>query len=175
MGGGNVAVRKARGLAAAGAAITVVAPAIDPELVDLATAIKRLPYDNGDIGGHRLVLTATDDPVVNARVAADARAAGVWVNSADDPVNCSFILPAIARHGDVSVAVSTNGSSPALASYLRARFQDDLDRVNAGGAARQLADERGALHAKGESTEDVDWSPRLAQLFDDPEVNRPEV
>ena len=77
------------------------------------------PYRPGDVAGFRLVITATGDPAVDGAVAAEADAAGVWVNSADDPTNCSFILPAVHRDGAVTVAVSTGGLSPALASWLR--------------------------------------------------------
>ena len=63
----------------------------------------------GDLDGVRLVVTATGVVVVDAAVADDARSKGIWVNAADQPADCDFILPAIARHGPVSVAVSTDG------------------------------------------------------------------
>jgi siroheme synthase-like protein len=69
------------------------------------------------------VLTATDDAAVNQRVSADCRSAGTWINSADDPPNCDFILPSVIRRGRVTVAASTAGGSPALARRLRQELE----------------------------------------------------
>ena len=126
VGGGNIASRKAEGLVAAGALLTVVAPEIRAELAAVAHRLERRPYQATDIAGHRLVMTATDNPAVNAQVGRDATELGVWVNSADDPANCSFILPAVARRGPVTVAVGTDGSSPALARTLRDRIANEV-------------------------------------------------
>ena len=165
VGGGVIASRKAAQLAEAGARLTVVAPEVRDELAALAVEVRRRGYDPSDIAGHRLVMTATDDPAVNATVAADATAVGIWVNSADDPTNCSFILPAVARRGSVVVAVGTGGASPALAQHLRARIADEIltDRVAA--AADELARQRAEFHAAGISTETVDWSQRLREAL----------
>jgi len=112
-------------------------------------------------------MTATDDPAVNAAVAADATAAGIWVNSADDPANCSFILPAVARRGTVTVAVSTGGASPALATRLRDDIASTVltERVEA--AAADLARQRDEVHASGASTESIDWTQRVADALAD--------
>jgi siroheme synthase-like protein len=107
----------------------------------------------------RLVVTATGTPV-DAEVAAAASAAGVWVNAADRPDDCSFILPAVAPRGPLSIAVSTDGASPALAQRLRDRAAELLtDDVVA--LADRLAAERAAIKAGGGSTEDRDWSAEL--------------
>ncbi len=161
VGGGRVALRKVDGLLGAGAAVTVVAPERDPEFDRLGVEILPRRYRTGDVGGFRLVITATDDPEVNAAVAADASAAGIWVNSADDPQNCSFILPAITRQGDVVVAVSTGGSSPALASHLRREIADTVLHPSLAAAARDLAEQRQQIKSDGGSTEDLDWSDRV--------------
>jgi siroheme synthase-like protein len=161
VGGGRVALRKAEALLAADATLTVVAPQIDPALHAAARQCHVRPYRSGDIAGHRLVMIATDDPAVNAAVAADGIAAGVWVNSADDPANCTFILPAVAREGAVTVAVSTGGASPALASHLRAELQQWLADIGAAAAAERLSAQRDELHALGVSTESIDWSSRV--------------
>jgi siroheme synthase-like protein len=169
VGGGPVALRKAEGLRAAGAAVTVVAPQVVAELEDVAARIERRAYVAGDVAGHRLVITATNDPAVNARVGADARAAGIWVNSADDPDNCSFILPAVARRGPVTVAVSTGGASPALASRLRRDIAATVLTPAVEHAAAELTRQRAEIHAAGGSTEDVDWTGRVeAALRGDP-------
>ena len=79
---------------------------------------------------------------------------------ADQPEDCEFILPAIARSGRVSVAVSTDGASPALARELR-NLVADLLTPQLAALAEQLAAERAEVQARGESTEDVDWTKRV--------------
>jgi precorrin-2 dehydrogenase/sirohydrochlorin ferrochelatase len=126
-GGGRVAARKVTGLLRAGADVTVVSPTAGPEIADDPDVrwFQR-PYQRGEVASYRLAITATDDADVNAQVASDADSAGVFVNSADDPANCSFTLPAVARRGDVQVAISTNGRSPALSRWLRRRYEREL-------------------------------------------------
>lgn len=161
VGGGQVAARKAAGLVAAGARITVVAPQVRAELAAMAHAVHQRPFAEGDCAGFRLVLTATDDPQVNARVHVDASAAGIWVNSADDPANCTFILPAVARRGSVAVAVSTGGASPALAGHLRSVIATEVLTEQVARAADELARQRAEIHGAGGSTEDIEWGERL--------------
>lgn len=128
VGGGNVAINKISGLRRADAAITVVAPHIRPEIRELedVLCIERA-YARGEVASYRMAITCTDDSAVNAQVFADGEAAGVWVNSADDPENCRFILPSVARQGDLAITVSTAGRSPALATWLRRRFEREFD------------------------------------------------
>jgi len=171
VGGGPVALRKLTGLVNAGAVVTVIAPNIADGIADLAT-VHRRPYATGDLTGYRLVITATDDPQVNAHVSADAKAAGVFVNSADDPQNCTFILPAIARRGPITVAVSTGGASPALASRLRDEIAATHLTPELEAAAADLRAQRVAVRAAGVSTEDIDWTAcidtALGRESDDP-------
>lgn len=127
VGAGNVALRKIEGLLAAGADVTVIAPEIHPEVAELPIDIIERPYQAEEAGDYQLVITCTDDRMVNRQVFHDAEAAGVWVNSADDPINCTFILPAVARSGDLTLTISTNGKSPALASWLRRTFEAEFD------------------------------------------------
>ena len=165
VGAGPIASRKVEGLAAAGARVRVVAPDVAAEL-DRSSIVElhERPYEPGDLDGVRLVVTATGDAAVDARVAADARAAGLWVNAADQPADCSFILPAIARNGPLSVAVGTDGASPALARRLRDRAGALLtDEVVA--LAAELAAARAEVRASGGSTEDVDWSSRIDRVL----------
>ena len=115
----------------------------------------------------RLVVTATGRADVDAAVAAAATAAGIWVNAADQPADCSFILPAIARNGPLAVAVSTGGTSPALARRLRDRAGALLtDEVVA--LALDLQARRAAVRASGGSTEDVDWSGLIDPVLPPP-------
>ena len=127
VGGGPVAARKVAGLRSADARVTVVSPAAvraisaDPDVRWLAR-----PYRRGEVAAYRLAITATDDPEVNAEVRVDGDSANVFVNSADDPSNCSFTLPAVARRGDLQITVSTGGRSPGLARWLRQRLEQQL-------------------------------------------------
>lgn len=157
VGGGPVAARKAGSLLACGAVVTVVAPGVGEEMSGLSPlTIARRPYRAGEAAAYRLVLTATGIPAVDGAVYADAEAAGVWVNSADDGEHCSFILPSVHRDGPVTMAVSTGGTSPALASWWRGRLGEQggpwlADLAHLLGAARR------ALRDAGRSTEKVDW------------------
>jgi siroheme synthase-like protein len=123
VGGGKVAQEKVGGLLTAGAAITVVAPELTPQLQALVTdgtiVHEAHKYRDGDLAGYEVCFVATDDGAVNAAVAAEGKRTGIWVNAADDPKNCDFILPSVVRQGDVVVAASTGGASPALARRLR--------------------------------------------------------
>jgi siroheme synthase-like protein len=160
VGAGPVARRKIEGLARAGARVTVVAPRVEPDVERLAAerdvVIERRPYRRGEAARYRLVITATGTPELDAGVAADADAAGVWVNSADDSAHCTFLLPAIHRDGPVTVAVSTGGASPALATWLRCQIAAALGE-GLGNLAAVLADARRTIQESGRTTESIDW------------------
>jgi siroheme synthase-like protein len=122
-----VALRKAEGLLAAGAKIKVVSPKLTlglQLLVDSGeiTCLPR-PYQDGDLEGAFLVIAATDDPTVNQAVWIEADRRGCLINVVDDPAHSNFILPAVMRRDDLSIAISTGGSSPALARRLRERLE----------------------------------------------------
>lgn len=161
VGGGPVALAKAEGLLECGALVDVVAPEAVAELRALpGVTWHARAYDRGEVVGYRLVITATDDPAVNRAVFEDGEAAGVWVNSADDPENCSFILPARVRRGPLLVTVSTSGHSPALASWLRRRFSDELGPEYLT-LLTLLSDAREQLRRDGRPTEGLDWQGAL--------------
>lgn len=127
VGGGSIAFRKVEALLEAGAKVEVISPELVPGLQALAgsglvSAIPR-PYMEGDLAGAFLVIAATDDPQINLRVCAEARRTGCLVNVVDDPAHCDFALPAVLRRGDLSIAISTGGASPALARRLRERLE----------------------------------------------------
>ncbi|MGH8919114.1 MAG: precorrin-2 dehydrogenase/sirohydrochlorin ferrochelatase family protein, partial [Acidimicrobiales bacterium] len=160
IGGGAVAARKVSGLLAAGASVRVVATSVGPEVRALGVPFSERPYRTGDVTGAWLVIAATGSPAVNQAVRADGDAAGVWVNAADDPASCSFILPAVVRQGPVTVTVSTSGHSPAAATWLKGHVAEQLGPemevlVGLLSAARQQ------LQAEGRSTETVDWRTAL--------------
>jgi precorrin-2 dehydrogenase len=161
VGGGRVAADKAAGLVECGAEVTVVAPEVDDRIRALpGVAVEARPYRRGEVAGYRLAVTATDDPATNRAVFEDGEAAGVWVNSADDPANCAFTLPSRVRRGPLLVTFATGGRSPALATWLRRRFDREL-----GPEYEQLLgvleEERTRLRATGRRSEGLDWQGAL--------------
>jgi siroheme synthase-like protein len=161
VGAGPVAARKAAGLLAAGADVTVIAPAIGAAMAALGPlTLQRRTYERGDVAAFRLVITATGDPTVDGAVFAEAEAAGVWVNSADDPEHCSFILPSVHRDGPVTIAVSTSGRSPAQATWLRGRLAQ-AGGPGLGALAELLGRARAQVRARGDATDTVDWAGLL--------------
>ncbi len=127
VGGGAIAERKVTGLLQAGARVTVVSPMLSPGLAALAREgrlwWRPREYRAGDLAGFALVMVATDDGQVNAAVAGEGRERGVWVNAADDPAHCDFILPSVLRRGELVVAVATGGASPALSRVVREELE----------------------------------------------------
>lgn len=119
VGGGSVALEKARGLLECGARVTVVAPQAASELRELPVEWLCRAYRSSDLDGRFLVIAATSTRSVNRRVHDDAEARGLLCNVGDMPELCNFILPAVHREGPIAVAVSTGGASPALAQRLR--------------------------------------------------------
>ncbi len=117
VGGGAVGRRKVAGLQAAGARVKVV----DPSPARWGEGVEHVaePYRAEHLAAAVVVIACTDDRAVNARVAADARAAGILVNVADDPEHCDFTLPAIHRAGGVTLAVGTAAGSASLAAAVR--------------------------------------------------------
>jgi precorrin-2 dehydrogenase len=123
IGGGRLAESKIESLQAASARVTVVAPAATARIAAMVEAGEIIwhqrRYTSGDLAGSFLVVAATDDPVVNRAVFAEAEAAGVLINAVDDPPFCDFYFPSVVRRGDLQIAISTAGASPALAQRLR--------------------------------------------------------
>ena len=161
VGGGPVAARKVAGLLEAGATVTVVAPdAVDSLRDHPAVRWHQREYQRGEAASYRVVVTATGVVDVDTQVSRDARATGVPVNSADDPDNCTFTLPAVVRLGDIQVAVSTAGRSPAFAGWLKARIEAVLDDSLVE-VLDLLAEVRDDLRVKGVSTEVPAWRRAL--------------
>jgi len=127
VGGGEVALRKARALADAGARVRVVAPKLAPGFAeDGRFECLAARYEKGHLEGAHVVVAATDDQIVNRQVASDARAAGVLVNVVDRPELCDFIVPSQVRRGDLLIAISTGGAAPSLSRRLRERLEKEF-------------------------------------------------
>jgi siroheme synthase-like protein len=125
-GAGQVALRKTRGLLDAGARVTVVAPAWDPEFERLPVRLLRRRFRASDLDGAALAFAATDDRRVNRRIGAEAERRGVPANIADRAEECRFLVPARLARGAVQIAISTGGASPRLAAALRRRLEAAL-------------------------------------------------
>jgi siroheme synthase-like protein len=164
VGGGEIARRKIEDLLAAGALVTVVAPKIDPVIRSLGVKIEERPYARGEAALYQLVLTTTGLAEVDEVVFSDADSAGIFANSQDDPANCSFTAPAIARVGQISIAISTDGNSPALASYLRNALLEQLPE-HLEDIAETLFRTRGELRGAKIPTEGLDWQGLISQLI----------
>ncbi|MBI9083889.1 MAG: bifunctional precorrin-2 dehydrogenase/sirohydrochlorin ferrochelatase [Desulfobacterales bacterium] len=123
VGGGQVGTRKVATLVDCGARVTLVSPEATLALKALADtgriAWRQRPYIEKDLDGMFLVIGATSDEPLNRRVHADAQRQNLLCNIADRPEICNFILPAVIRRGDLLIAVSTSGKSPAFAKRLR--------------------------------------------------------
>lgn len=161
IGGGNVGAEKVRGLLNAEADITVISPALIPELQEYLAAgrIQHVAreYQEPDLDdGWDWVMVATDDGAVNAAVAAAGKKRRIWVNAADDPANCDFILPSVVRKGKITLAASTAGASPALARRLReeldAYLTEDMPAL-----ADLLAEVRQEVRRLGLKIENDTW------------------
>ncbi|MFM7970267.1 siroheme synthase CysG [Aeromonas sp. A-5] len=127
VGGGEVAARKARLLLDAGARLTVVSPALDPELATLAAdgEIEWLAteFEPAQLAGKWLVVAATDRREVNALVYQSANQARIFANVVDDPKRSSFIMPSIIDRSPLMVAISSGGKAPVLARLLREKLE----------------------------------------------------
>jgi siroheme synthase-like protein len=161
IGGGNVGAEKVRGLLAAEADITIVSPELIDELREHAAAgrVRHIAraYEESDLdGGYEFIMIATDDGAINAQVAAAGKKRSIWVNAADDPPNCDFILPAVIRKGKITLAASTSAASPALARRLReeldAYLTDDMPAL-----ADLLAEVRQEVRKRGIKIANDTW------------------
>jgi siroheme synthase-like protein len=170
VGGGPIAERRVLSLLEAGAQVTVISPRATPALEALALegriALKSRAYEEGDLAGAQLAFVATAAPEVNLAVAREAGARGVWINAADDPAHCTFILPAIVRRGDLTVSVARGGTSPALSRAIREELERYLTADYATLAAL-AAEARRELRASGRAVTAEAWRRALG-----PEVRR---
>jgi precorrin-2 dehydrogenase / sirohydrochlorin ferrochelatase len=162
VGAGSVAAQKIGGLLDCDAEVVVVAPEVLEPVEALADRIEiiRRRYRPDDLTGMRLVVAATGDGALQAQILADGRAAGVLVNSADDPANCDFTLPSRVRRGPVLLTASTQGRSPALSTWLRRRLSQDYGpEIEV--LCDLLAEAREEIRDQGLSSEGLAWQEAL--------------
>ena len=133
IGGGDVAYRKIKDLLEKGAVVKVIAPEICAPIKELLSVHyqKKLqilvrPYRAGDLVGARLVFSATNSADINESVYREAMDKNIFINAADDPPHCTFIVPSYFLRGDLIVAVSTSGASPAMAARIRKTIENSL-------------------------------------------------
>ena len=130
VGGGQVALCKVQVLLEHGAKVEVISPGLCPELLALVESgqiqAHIREYREGDLQGAFIIIAATDNSNINQRLVAEARRSDVLVNVVDDPEHCDFILPSYLRRGEVTIAVSTGGRSPALARKIRSRLEEEM-------------------------------------------------
>lgn len=165
IGGGEVAERKIASLVEAGAEVVVISPAASDIILrwSKAKSIEYLArrYQPGDLTEFEIAFVATDDRAVSTQVFKEGRSLGVWVNAADDPAHCDFILPSVLRRGDLAIAVSSGGRSPALARTIREElelyFTEEYEQL-----ANLAAEAREELRARGMSAPFETWRRALS-------------
>ncbi|WP_341281732.1 bifunctional precorrin-2 dehydrogenase/sirohydrochlorin ferrochelatase [Paenibacillus sp. FSL H8-0537] len=141
VGGGPIAERKVLGLLEAGAdQVTVIALVFTPQLEELARAghieAKARAYASEDAKAARLLFASTDQAELNRQIALDGEQAGIWVNRADEAGAGTFINPSVVRRGELVVAVSASGASPALSSRIREELAQQYGPEYIGSTAR---------------------------------------
>lgn len=127
VGGGKVALRKVTGLLRADALVTVVASHFNPHFSLLAkriTMVTRSFSENDIQKKYTLIIGATDTPAINTAISRKAAELGIPCNIVDQPELCSFIVPAIVNRGNITIAVSTNATSPRLSRYIKKKIAD---------------------------------------------------
>jgi precorrin-2 dehydrogenase/sirohydrochlorin ferrochelatase len=130
VGAGNIAESKIESLLAAEARVTVIAPEALPRVQEWAATGEltwhQREYQTGDLAGAFLVVAGTATAAVNRAVFAEAAAADILCNAVDDPPFCDFYFPSVVRRGDLQIAISTAGESPAFAQRLRKELNAQL-------------------------------------------------
>lgn len=134
VGGGEVALRKAKVLLDFGAYVSVVAWDVDKEIRKLPVSVCERHFVTEDMDGVALVVAATDDPKFNHKIAEQARIREIPVNAVDQPKDCTFIFPSYVKKQNVVGAFSSSGNSPVLAQYLKEETKkvltDELGMIN---------------------------------------------
>jgi len=164
VGGGNVALRKVNILLSCGANVRVISSRFHPDLARLAKKkiirVIRRDYEPGDLKEAFVVVAATDDKKINRKVAQEAKKIRALVNVVDDPDPSDFIVPSVLRRGDLILAISTGGRSPALSRKLRERLEETFGEEYA--SLVSLVEEiRSSLKQKGTTVDAETWQDAL--------------
>ena len=164
VGGGQVAFRKVRMLLDCGASVRVVSPVLHPGLSELADKksiqVIRRNYKPGDLKGASVVIAATDTQQTNRKVAEEAGRVSALVNVVDDPEPSDFIVPSLLRRGNLSIAISTGGMSPALARKIRTRLEESFGKEYAS-VVSLVEETRSAMRRKGMKIHAERWQDAL--------------
>jgi precorrin-2 dehydrogenase/sirohydrochlorin ferrochelatase len=168
VGGGEIGERKTHALLDCGARVTIVSPSVTTRLAALAASGRLVhrarPFRRSDPRGCALAVAATGDPRVDRVVAAAARRWRALVNVVDRPQHCDFIVPAVLRRGELQIAVSTGGRSPAIAREIRRRLERFFgpeygELISRAGEARNRARAKART-----SVERIEAGERVARL-----------
>jgi precorrin-2 dehydrogenase / sirohydrochlorin ferrochelatase len=164
VGGGEVALRKVKTLLDCGADVTVISPVLHPDLGAYAAKkplrLIQRSYKPGDLKGAVLVIAGTDNRKINLQVGEEAKMTGGLVNLVDDPGPSDFIVPSFFRKGELTLAVSTGGASPALARKIRTKLEEDYSGVYAG-LLPLVGEVRARMKKKGLKADAETWQEAL--------------
>jgi siroheme synthase-like protein len=164
IGGGKVALRKIKMLLDCGANVSVISPKPHPDIAKLskerAIHLIQRDYESQDLKGAVIAIVCTDVKEVNRKVADEAKKAGILVNVADDPEPSDFIIPAFFRRGNLTLAVSTSGKSPALARKIRTKLEKSFGEEYAS-LLSLIGEVRSTLKEKGYIVDAEAWQEAL--------------
>jgi precorrin-2 dehydrogenase len=160
IGGGNVALRKVTSLLECRAKVTVISPKPHPEISkwskERTIRLIERNYKATDLKDAMMAIVCTDAKWVNRKAADEARKAGVLVNVADDPERSDFIIPSFFRRGNLTIAVSTGGVSPALAKKIRAKLEKSFGAEYAS-LLSLIGEVRSAIKREGSTVDAETW------------------
>ena len=164
IGGGQVALRKVIILLEHGAKVKVISLELCSELASLAEkkriSVLNREYRNGDLKGVFVAIAATDSSIINQQVAREAREKSALVNVVDDASNSDFIAPSIVRRGEITIAISTSGQSPALARKLRTKLEKEFGKEYAR-LGRLLGEVRAEAKKQGIIVDGEGWQEAI--------------
>lgn len=168
VGGGQIAERKVKGLLDADARVTVVSPTVTPRLkrrIDKGQVV-HFPreFQSSDLEGFYLLIATTDDMPLNRKVGIEGRNLGLIVNVVDDTPYCDFIAPSIVRRGDITFAISTGGTSPALARWLRRQVEQHFPPEYSG-LAKVMSRVRLQVRSQGHKVNPARWQKSIDDGF----------
>lgn len=164
VGGGQVALRKVRAMLEHGANIDVISPDLCPELVQLTKRgeinVLNREYQIGDLKGAFIAIAATDNDEINRQIAEEAKRNAVLVNVVDEAANSDFIVPSYLHRGEITIAISTAGKSPALARKIRTKLEKDFGDEYAS-LTRLISEVRAEAKKQKIEVDGNDWQEAL--------------